>query len=247
MAVTDLRGRYVGSSLGLFWSVIHPLVMIVVYTIVFSRVMGARIADGQDPYAYGLYLCAGLLPWIGFQEIVIRCTTIFPDNGNLVRKVAFPKSILYGYVMLSSAINLFLALAAFLLGYLVTGHSLHPTTVLWVPMIGLQLLFGLGLGILTSVVHVFFRDTAQIVSVTLQVLFWATPIVYVEQLLSPRLQALERYNPLRGFTVAQRGILLDGTLPPLGGIVALTVLTGLTLAAGIVVYRRFRGEILDEL
>src|SRR4029079_10871415 len=90
MTVTDLRGRYVGSSLGLFWSVIHPLVMIVIYTVVFSQVMGARMPNNQDRYAYGLYLCSGLLPWMAFQEVVLRCTTLFPDNANLVRKVAFP-------------------------------------------------------------------------------------------------------------------------------------------------------------
>ena len=111
MVATDLRGRYVGSALGLFWSVIHPLVMIVIYTIVFARVMGTRLQGSGDPYAYGVYLCSGLFPWIAFQEIVTRSTTLFPDNANLVRKVAFPKIILYGFVALSTAVNLGLSLA----------------------------------------------------------------------------------------------------------------------------------------
>jgi lipopolysaccharide transport system permease protein len=247
MTLTDLRGRYVGSSLGLFWSVIHPLVMIVIYTVVFSKVMGARLAGSTDPYGYGLYLCSGLLPWIGFQEVVLRCTTLFPDNSNLVRKVAFPKSILYGFVTLSSAINLLLALTVFVFAFAVTGHPFHVVLLLWLPFIALQLTFGLGLGVLTSVLHVFVRDTAQIVGVAFQVLFWATPIVYVENVLPAWLQRLQRFNPLYAFTSTYRLIVLDGLAPSLQRTAVLTLLTTATLALGVVMYRRFRADILDEL
>jgi lipopolysaccharide transport system permease protein len=247
MTVTDLRGRYVGSSLGLFWSVIHPLVMIVIYTVVFSKIMGARLAGSSDPYGYGLYLCAGLLPWIGFQEVVIRCTTMFPDNANLVRKVAFPKSILYGYVVLSSAINTLLAIAVFLSAYAVTGHPLHASLLLWPPFIALQLAFGLGLGVLTSVLHVFVRDTSQLVGVVFQLMFWATPIVYVESGLPEWLRRLERFNPLYVFSTTHRAIVLEGRLPSPLAVLALVVITTAMLGIGIATYRRFRGEILDEL
>ena len=247
MALTDLRGRYVGSSLGLFWSVIHPLVMITIYTLVFAKVMGARMAGSTDTYGYGLYLCAALLPWIAFQEVVLRCTTLFPDNANLVRKVAFPKSILYGFVTLSGAINLGLSLAVFLLAFVVTGHPLHATLVLWLPLIVLQLLFGLGLGILASVLHVFVRDTAQVVTVLFQVLFWATPIVYVESALPAWLQSIERFNPMNVFANAHRAVVMYGTPPGVRGAMALTALTALTLGLAVVVYRRFRADVLDEL
>jgi lipopolysaccharide transport system permease protein len=247
LTLTDLRGRYVGSSLGLFWSVIHPLVMIGIYTIVFSRVMGARLAGSTDPYAYGLYLCAALLPWMGFQEVVTRCTTLFPDNANLVRKVAFPKSILYGYVALSAAINTGLAITVFLVGYVATGHAVHPTLLGWLGVVLLQLAFGLGIGIVTSVAHVFLRDTAQLVTVLFQLAFWATPIVYVADVLPGRLHALERFNPLHLFSSAHRTLVLDGRWPAAVPTTALVALTGLMLAAGLVVYRRFRADILDEL
>ena len=247
MVMTDLRGRYVGSTLGLFWSVIHPLVMIVIYTVVFSQVMGARLEGSQDTYGYGLYLCSGLLPWIGLQEVVLRCTTLFPDNGNLVRKVAFPKSILYGYVVLSSAINVGLALAVFLVAFVLTGHGLHPELILWLPFIGLQLAFGLGIGIIMSVLHVFVRDTAQLVGVAFQVLFWATPIVYVETVLPGWLQHVVRFNPLYVFTTSHRAIVLYGALPSPGKLAALVALTAGTLALGVLCYRRFRADILDEL
>jgi lipopolysaccharide transport system permease protein len=247
MTVTDLRGRYIGSSLGLFWTVIHPLVMIVIYTVVFSKIMGARLPGNSDPYAYGLYLCAGLLPWIGFQEVVFRCTSLFPDNASLVRKVAFPKSILYGYVTLSSAINVLLAISVFMTAYALTGHPLHPALLLWPPFIALQLAFGLGLGVLTSVLHVFVRDTAQLVGVIFQLLFWATPIVYVESGLPDWLRRIERFNPLYVFATTHRAIVLDGRLPNPWAVLALLVITTAMLGVGVAAYRRFRGEILDEL
>jgi lipopolysaccharide transport system permease protein len=247
MALTDLRGRYVGSSLGLFWSVIHPLVMILIYTLVFSKIMGARLAGSSDPYGYGVYLCSALLPWIGFQDLVLRCTTIFPDNANLVRKVAFPKAILYGFVTLSAAINLGLAIAIFLAALGLTGHPLHPSLLVWLAVVALQLGFALGLGIVASVLHVFVRDTSQLVSVLFQLAFWATPIVYVADALPAWLQRVEALNPFYLFAVTERQLVLDGTYPSGGRALALVGVTMATLLAGLAIYRRFRADILDEL
>jgi homopolymeric O-antigen transport system permease protein len=247
MVTTDLRGRYVGSTLGLFWTVIHPLVLILVYTVVFSRVMGARLAGSSDPYAYGIYLCSGLFPWLAFQEVVTRATTIFPDNAGLVRKVAFPKVILYGFITLTGAINLGLALAIFLAAIALTGHSLHATLAIWLPLIILQLAFGLGVGMVFSVFHVFVRDTAQLVAVGFQLLFWMTPIVYLEDLLPAWLQRLEVLNPLYLFTRTHHDVVVYGRVPSLARLAVLLFMTAGSLALGTVVYRRFRSEILDEL
>jgi lipopolysaccharide transport system permease protein len=247
MVVTDLRGRYVGSSLGLFWSVIHPLVMILIYTVVFSRVMGARLSGSADPYSYGVYLCAAMLPWMAFQEVVTRSTTLFPDNANLVRKIAFPKVILYGFVTLSSAINFALALGVFVVVLVATGHVPPWTLVLWPPLVALQLAFAVGLGLMTSVLHVFIRDTAQLVAVLFQVWFWLTPIVYVETILPAWLQRAEWLNPLYVFGATHRAVVLDGVVPPPGPTLALVALTVSTLAVGVALYRRFRADMLDEL
>jgi homopolymeric O-antigen transport system permease protein len=247
LVMTDLRGRYVGSSLGLFWSVIHPLVMIVIYTVVFSRVMGNRLPDNQQPYAYGVYLCAALLPWIAFQEVVVRSTTLFPDHANLVRKIAFPKVILYGFVTLSSALNFVLAGAVFLAVLVVMGQLPPWTVVLWMPLVAVQLAFALGIGLITSVLHVFIRDTAQVVAVLMQVWFWLTPIVYVQAILPPWLQQAERLNPVHLFNETHRALLLQGRLPAVWPTAALLVVTACALTGGVAVYRRFRADMLDEL
>jgi lipopolysaccharide transport system permease protein len=247
MVSTDLRGRFVGSSLGLFWTVIHPLVVITIYIVVFSQLMGAKLVGSTDRYAYGIYLCAGLLPWLAFQEVVVRLTTIFPDNANLVRKVAFPKVLLFGYVTLSSAINLAIGLAVFLVALAVTGHGPPAVLLVWIPFVALQLAFGLGLGMITAVLHVFVRDTAQFVSVLFQLAFWATPIVYVESILPPWLQSIQTWNPLAAFSRTHHDLVLNGTMPSALRVAALVTLTGVTLATGTALYRHFRADILDEL
>jgi len=247
MVATDLRGRFVGSNLGLFWTVIHPLVTITIYIVVFSQVMGGKLPGTSDRYAYALYLCSGLLPWIAFQEVVVRLTTIFPDNGNLVRKLAFPKVLLFGYVTLSSAINLAIGLTVFLSAVLLTGHTIGAVFLLWIPFLALQLAFGLGLGMITSVLHVFVRDTSQFVAVVFQLVFWATPIVYVETILPEWLQRLQNWNPLAAFSRTHRDIVLLGTAPAPGRTAALVALTAVTLTTGTILYRHFRADILDEL
>ena len=247
MAATDLRGRYVGSSLGLFWSVLHPLVMITIYTVVFSQVMGARLPGTSDAYAYGIYLCSALLPWGAFGEVISRSTTIFVDNSNLVRKVSFPKVVLYGFVMVSASLNLALALSVFVVALLLSGHGLPPTMLLWIPLIGLQMLLALGIGMMLSVVHVFVRDTAQLVAVSLQLLFWVTPIVYVEEILPERVQRLEWMNPLYGLSTAHHDLVLRGTLPDPTRVILPCVLAVAALIGGTILYRRFRADILDEI
>ncbi len=247
MVGTDLRGRYVGSTLGLFWTVIHPLVMIGIYVIVFSKVMGTRLAGNTDPFAYSIHLCAALLPWGAFQEVLARTTTVFPDNAALVRKVAFPKSILFGYITLSSAVNLSLAVALFLLFALVTGHVPPVTAFLWPVVISVHLAFGLGLGILASVVHVFLRDTAQLVVVLLQVWFWVTPIIYVPTILPGWMQDLMPFNIQYQFALAHRQVVIQGVVPSVWQWVALIGAALAALLAGLLAYRRFRADIFDEL
>src|SRR4029078_8589810 len=126
-------------------------------------------------------------------------------------KLAFPKVLLFGYVTLSSAINLAIGLTVFLSAVLLTGHTIGAVFLLWIPFLALQLAFGLDLGMITSVLHVFVRDTSQFVAVVFQLVFWATPIVYVETILPEWLQRLQNWNPLAAFSRTHRDIVLLGT------------------------------------
>jgi len=105
MVGREFRSRYLGSLFGSVWSILQPVSMIIVYTVIFSKIMGARLSDSDDPWAFGLFLCAGLLPWNFFSELLGRCQTIFLEHANLLKKVHFPKITLPIILSISCLIN----------------------------------------------------------------------------------------------------------------------------------------------
>ena len=248
MVGNDLRGRYVGSFFGVFWNILHPLVQIAIYTLIFSQVMGARLGGSTSPFAFSIYLCAGLLPWVVFAEIINRCTSVFWDNANMVKKIAFPKILLHTYIFVAGAVNLAILVGLFLI-FLAYFQELPPLGALlvWASMLVLQLVFALGIGLLTSVLNVFFRDVAQIVGVLMQFWFWLTPIVYVPDVLPATFQGLLAYNVVARFTRVHQGLILHGTLPALEECVFLGCMASLTLGLGLVCFRTLRRRIPDEL
>ena len=249
MVGNDLRGRYVGSLLGVLWNVIHPLVMIGIYTIIFSRIMGARLGGGyESPYAFSVYLCAALLPWTTFAEIVNRSTGIFWENANLVKKIAFPKILLHVYVLAASGVNLVILTCVF--GVFLWAVEWFPPLAhlsVWLFFLGLQLVFALGIGLCTSVLNVFFRDTAQVTAVALQLWFWFTPIVYVAEVLPPFARELLQYNVMYRFSNVHQTLILRGELPSVAEGLFLLQVSLLTLFVGLLCFRAFRRSIPDEL
>jgi len=248
MVGNDLKGRYVGSVLGLFWSVVHPLVQISIYTLIFSKIMGARLGENASPYAFSVYLCAGMLPWVTCAEVMSRCTGVFWENATLVKKIAFPKVLLYAYVVTAAATNLAIMLIMFLvfLWWVSELPALIPL-VTWMPFLVLQLMFATGIGFITSVLNVFFRDVAQITAVFIQLWFWLTPIVYVPDILPLPVLSLLRYNVMARFTSVHHALILRGELPRVEeGIFLLGVSIG-TLVLGLACFRALRRRIPDEL
>jgi lipopolysaccharide transport system permease protein len=249
MIRTDLRGRYLGSLLGLSWTVVHPLVMIGIYILVFSRLMGARLAGHADaPYAFGIYLCAALLPWNLFAEVTARSTSVFLEHANLVKKMAFPNILLHLYVAGTAVVHAGIVMGIFLLFLLAVGQ-LPPAAALaaWLLLIVLQLLLAMGLGLMASTLNVFFRDVGQIITVILQVWFWLTPIVYVADILPSSARRILRFNLLAWITQGQQQAILNHDLPGSGLTVTLAVVAPAVLAAGLVVYAALRHRIPDEL
>lgn len=248
MVGNDLRGRHVGSLLGLFWNIIHPLVQIGIYTVVFSQLMSARLGGNNSPYAFSIHLCAGLLPWTAFTEVINRCTGVFWQNANLVKKIAFPKILLHMYVVVAAAINLAITVAVFLIFLSCVGAlPAFGLLLTWVPFLLLQLLFAMGIGFITSVLNVFFRDVTQLIAVFLQIWFWLTPIVYVAEVLPPSVKELLPYNVMYRFTSVHQTLILRGALPALGeGLFLLAISLG-TLLLGLAYFRSLRRQIPDEL
>lgn len=208
----DLKTRYLGSALGFFWAILHPILSLIIYTIIFSVVLKVRIGENGSTLDFVLYLFCGLLPWITFQESLSRSISAIPENANLVQKMRFPVEVLPVVLSLSGLVQQLVGTGIFLLVLLGSGNGLTGWLLLLPTAIFLQLLIMVGLGWIVSSLYVYFRDTSQIVGILLNVWFWTTPIVYAVQAnqVPTFFQNVIEWNPLSHLIKIYRFSLLSG-------------------------------------
>jgi lipopolysaccharide transport system permease protein len=244
----EFQQRYTHSLLGGLWAVLNPLTLIVIYTVIFAGIMQPRLAGREDQaFAYSVYLCAGLLPWTAFAELVNRMQSVFLQYGNLIKKSSFPRSCLPVIVALSVLIDFGIVFALYLAFLLIIGDFPDWVGFAFLPVFLIQLALGLGLGLLTATLNVFFRDVGQFVGVILQFGFWLTPIVYSPGILPELVKTLLWLNPLYPLITAYQDIFLNHALPNWGPLLAIAALAlALLLWAGRLFLNR-AGEIVDEL
>jgi len=247
MVARDFRGRYLGSALGASWAVLNPLAQILIYTLVFSQVMQARLPNTLDPLAYSLYLCAGLLTWNYFVEVLLRSQTVFLEQANLLKKVSFPRVTLPSYVFLSASVNFSIIWALFLALLLVTGRWPGWALVALVPLLLIQQVLAVGLGLVLGVTNVFFRDVAQAVGVGLQFWFWLTPIVYPLGVVPEVVRKLMAWNPLYPLVASYQGIVVDHQWPVWSSLWLVAAVAALIALISERAFRHLSSAMVDEL
>lgn len=248
IVVKDLAGRYSGSLLGPLWLVIPPVFMIFIYTVVFSRLMGARLPGIDDAFGYSIYLCAGLLVWTPFLEAMQRAKSVFVDHANLIKKSAFPRPVLFVPVMLVAAVNFALLALAFF-GFLLLTRGWPDTAALaWVPVCAaLATLLGLAIGAVLATLNVFFRDVGQIADLASQLLFWATPIVYPASILPQGVLDVISLNPMFPLVRASQQAALGVGPVDLQSFVPPVVVTAAIAMVAAWLFARARTDLLDRL
>jgi lipopolysaccharide transport system permease protein len=247
MVAREFRSRYVNSLLGGIWAILNPLVMIAIYTVIFAGIMRAQLPGVNDHLAYSLYLCAGLLPWMYFSELVTRSQTVFLEHATLLKNVSFPRISLPAILLLSSSLNFAIIFALFL-GFLAVTQRFPGWQVLaFFPLLALQQAFALGLGILLGTINVFFRDVAQFVGVALQLWFWFTPIVYSVATLPQWARQLFELNPLFRLFSAYQGIIVHGQWPQWTQLTGHLLVTAVLLTVAFLTFAKLSGEMVDEI
>jgi lipopolysaccharide transport system permease protein len=243
----EFQSKYQNSVLGAAWTLINPLAMIVVYTVVFSQVMRAKLPGVDHGFAYGVYLCSGLLTWGLFAEVVGRCQQVFIDNASLLKKVNFPRLTLPLIVVSSALVNFAIIFGLFLVFLLVSG--LWPGWVSWAALavLAVQVLFSVGLGLVLGVLNVFFRDVGQFFAIALQFWFWFTPIVYPVSILPQALHGVMSLNPMFSLTSAYQAIFVHARAPDFEALLYPLILGLLLGAFALHLYRKHGGEMVDEL
>ncbi|TLP76419.1 ABC transporter permease [Pseudomonas nitroreducens] len=243
----EFESRYRGSLLGAAWTILNPLAMILVYTVIFSEVMRARLPGVDDKMAYSVFLCAGLLTWGLFSEVVSRCLNMFLENANLLKKLSFPRLCLPVVSVCSASLNFAIIFALFIGFLLITGRLPGVALLSFPLLLALQLMFAVGLGMLVGVLNVFFRDVGQLFGILLQFWFWLTPIVYPLTILPESIGRLVQLNPLTGLMQAYQNLFLHGQWPQLTQLLPVTVSGVLLCVLAMALYRARAGEMVDEL
>jgi lipopolysaccharide transport system permease protein len=244
----EFRQRYTNSLLGGLWAVLNPLTMIVIYTVIFAGIMRPRLAGQEDNlFAYSIYLCAGVLTWGAFADMVGRMQGVFIQYGNLIKKSNFPRSCLPLIVALAVLIDFAIVLTLYLVFLLVTCNFPGWVLLAFPVVFLIQLAFGLGLGLLTATLNVFFRDVGQFVGVVLQFWFWLTPIIYSASVLPEALRDWLWLNPMYPLIAAYQGIFLHHAWPDWSSLIGVAIGSLALLLLSGRLFLKLAGEIVDEL
>src|SRR5581483_5995214 len=198
---------------GWLWGVIHPLVLLGSWTFVFQICLHTQPPAGEVTRNYTLFLASGFLPWMLFQEAVMRSASSLVENANLITKTVFPSEVVPVSIYLSSLVNHIIALALVVGAIGIWTRAFSPWT-LFLPVYMLLLgLFAVGIGWVVAGLQVYLRDTAQVLSVVMTFWFWMTPIFIGEEKYPQRLRFLLKANPLFYLVRGYRDRLLSMRLP----------------------------------
>lgn len=237
----DLKVKYKGSILGFLWSLLNPLIMLIVYTIAFKYIIKIRVAN------FPLFFLCGFLPWVFMSLSLSMAVSSIKDNANLVKKVYFPREILPLSIVLSNLVQFLLTfvilIPALLLLKITLGFSL-----LFLPLIILfQLFFTLGLAYILASLNVFFSDIRHFLEVFLQIWFWLTPIIYPVDLVPERFQTLYGLNPAVLFVESYRSSLLYNTPLSVSTLMSLFLIGLIFLVFGHLVFNSYNKRFAEEI
>jgi len=233
LVVTELKLRYRRSTLGMLWTMLNPLGMMLILTVVFSTVMRFNTKD------YAILLLSGLLPWIYLSQCIGNSLMSIVSKGGLLRKVYIPKVVIPLSVVLAGLINFLLSFVPLIAIMIVLGHPMRPA-LLFVPVaIVILVLFAAGLSLIFSCLNVFFRDFTHMTDVMLQAWFYLSPILYKIDMLPEKYRALFAWNPLYFIIDCFRAPIFDGELPSLRHIACAAASSVVVAVVGMVVFMRY--------
>lgn len=248
MVRRDFQNRFVGSVAGWVWGIIHPLILLVSWTFVFEYCLRVPLPRGEVTHNYTMFLFCGYLPWLLFQETVVRSASCLIDNSNLITKTVFPSEVIPISIFLSALVSHLMALGMVIVAALLwIGHVSGMVILLPVYML-LTGLLAVGLGWIAASLQVYLRDTAQFVVVVVQSLwFWMTPIFITEEQVPDQLKFVIHYNPMSYMVKAYRERLLSYTLPDFQELALLAAFAFTAFVIGGLFFRHLKRGFADVL
>lgn len=237
----DVGGKYKNSFLGVLWSFINPLLQITVYALVFQVILKSNIEN------YAVYLCCALIPWQYFSNIVLRGAAVIIDNGNIIKKVYFPREILPISLVSSEGVN-FLISTTIILGFVIASGIGLSFNIFWYFLIfAIQYIISLGVAFIVSSLSVYFRDLIHLLGVFMQLLFYATPIVYASSDVPSGFRWIIKLNPMSYLIEAYRSIFYNKEVPSFQGLAIALVMGILLCLIGYFIFMKLEKRFAEEL
>jgi len=237
----DLKTRYRGSVLGFLWTFLNPLLLMIIYSLVFSVYMRVEVR------AYPIFVFAGLLPWIWFSSAMLSGASSIVESGSLIKRVPFPPHILPAVSVTATLVNFLLALPL-LVGFMVVWGFPLGWSLITLPLtIAIQYVLTLGLAIVMSMLTVRYRDLQQLLANLLTLWFFLTPVLYPTTMVPERFQGLLMFNPMAVLVTAFQDALYGAHAPPLRHLSAVAAIALVVLGLALALSDRLRWGLAEEV
>jgi len=237
----DIGGKYKHSFLGVLWSFINPLLQITVYAIIFPLIIKNNIPN------YTVFLVCGLIPWNYFSTVINRASFTMIENGNIIKKVYFPREILPLSLVTSETINFIISSLIILAFTIAYGMGITPYIFIYPIIVLVEYVLLSGISLIISSVTVYFRDLQHFVGVLLQLFFYATPIVYSIETIPKNFRWILKLNPMTYIIEAFRDIFYNKTIPDIKVLGIILILGVILCVGGYLLFNKLQKRFAEEL
>ncbi|MCI4626127.1 MAG: ABC transporter permease [Candidatus Magnetoovum sp. WYHC-5] len=241
----DIKAKYAGSGFGVLWVILVPLIQILLFWFVFSAILRSRpYPTFQLPYVY--FLLSAFFFWLAFSESLLRCSNVIIENGEVVKKIAFPVILLPITATVSTYIQHLLGFVIFMIVYTSTV-SFDLLYLIVIPIVCFQLMLSIGLGLMVSALTPYIRDVSMFIGQAMQGVFFLSPVIYSLEAIPKEFQPLFYLNPLTYFAEAYHSVLLLKKPPVINFVVFIMVVSPIMLFLGYLVFKRLKEGFTDVL
>ncbi len=237
----EIRGKYKNSFLGVIWSFLNPLLQIIVYAVVFQVIL----KNPKENYA--IFLCCGLIPWTFFSSAITRSAFTMIENGNIIKKVYFPREILPISIVTSETVN-FMISTIIILGFVVFGGIGISKYIIFYPLVLLaQYVLLIGIALIVSSISVYVRDLQHLIGVAMQLLFYATPIVYSAETIPENFKWILNINPMTYIINGYRDIFYNQQMLDIVPLLILIAISAVICIIGYIIFNKLQKGFAEQL
>lgn len=248
LLLRDIKERYAGSALGVFWTFLQPLLFVLLYWLIFSQVLKVRIKADTGEIPFLAFLLSGLLPWFALQEGIVRGASSIVDKRHILKKVIFPAELFPLASVISAFIHHGIGIIIFLLAYFSWMGTVSPLQLFAIAgLLSLQIVLTSGLSLLFASLSVYLRDIIQILNIVFQILFYVSPILYPITSVPEGFKTIILLNPFTVLTESYHDVILYGRYPELCSMFYLLALTIGAAYIGIYMFRKLKSGFADVL